>query len=152
MIVHPTATRRAPRLRAAHKKAMQKIKAIAAAPAARALLRPPSHPAALSLARPFAARTLASAAAGPSDDGKLTPEQEHKKRIDMMFAEKTLREVEAAGAERRPEGVSHVLESDERQTAAASAHSADRGEVGGPRGAEPTRFGDWERGGRASDF
>ena len=132
---------------------MQKIRpAIAATSAARALLRPPSHPAALSLARPFAARTLASAAAGPSDDGKLTPEQEHKKRIDMMFAEKTLREVEAAGAERRPEGVSHVLESDESQTAAASAHSADRGEVGGPRGAEPTRFGDWERGGRASDF
>ena len=128
------------------------MQAIAAASAARTLLRPPSHPAALSLARPFAARTLASAAAGPSDDGKLTPEQEHKKRIDMMFAEKTLREVEAAGAERRPEGVSHVLESDERQTAAASAHSADRGEVGGPRGAEPTRFGDWERGGRASDF
>ena len=127
------------------------MQAIAAASAVRTLLRPPSHPAALSLARPFAARTLASAA-GPSDDGKLTPEQEHKKRIDMMFAEKTLREVEAAGAERRPEGVSHVLESDESQTAAASAHSADRGEVGGPRGAEPTRFGDWERGGRASDF
>ncbi|KCV68638.1 hypothetical protein H696_04929 [Fonticula alba] len=26
------------------------------------------------------------------------------------------------------------------------------GEVGGPKGAEPTRFGDWERGGRAVDF
>ena len=64
----------------------------ATASAARALLRPHSHPVALSLARPFAARTFASAAAGPSDDGKLTPEQEHKKRIDMMFAEKTLRE------------------------------------------------------------
>jgi hypothetical protein len=25
-------------------------------------------------------------------------------------------------------------------------------EVGGPRGAEPTRYGDWERGGRAVDF
>ena len=128
------------------------MQAIAAASAARALLRPPSHPAALSLARPLRRRAILRARRGPSDDGKLTPEQEHKKRIDMMFAEKTLREVEAAGAERRPEGVSHVLESDERQTAAASAHSADRGEVGGPRGAEPTRFGDWERGGRASDF
>ena len=58
-------------------------------PPARRSGRP--HPAALSLARPFAARTLASAAAGPSDDGKLTPEQEHKKRIDMMFAEKRAR-------------------------------------------------------------
>ncbi len=25
-------------------------------------------------------------------------------------------------------------------------------ELGGPRGEEPTRFGDWERGGRAVDF
>ncbi|KAL2636253.1 hypothetical protein R1flu_007732 [Riccia fluitans] len=26
------------------------------------------------------------------------------------------------------------------------------GEVGGPRGPEPTRYGDWEKGGRCSDF
>ncbi|OAY70987.1 Succinate dehydrogenase assembly factor 4, mitochondrial [Ananas comosus] len=26
------------------------------------------------------------------------------------------------------------------------------GEVGGPKGPEPTRYGDWERGGRCSDF
>lgn len=26
------------------------------------------------------------------------------------------------------------------------------GEVGGPQGPEPTRFGDWEIGGRCSDF
>ena len=26
------------------------------------------------------------------------------------------------------------------------------GEWNGPRGPEPTRFGDWERGGRCSDF
>lgn len=26
------------------------------------------------------------------------------------------------------------------------------GERGGPRGPEPTRFGDWEKGGRVSDF
>lgn len=26
------------------------------------------------------------------------------------------------------------------------------GEVNGPRGPEPTRFGDWEKGGRCSDF
>jgi hypothetical protein len=25
-------------------------------------------------------------------------------------------------------------------------------EIGGPAGAEPTRFGDWERNGRCSDF
>ncbi len=26
------------------------------------------------------------------------------------------------------------------------------GEVGGPKGPEPTRYGDWEKGGRVSDF
>ena len=26
------------------------------------------------------------------------------------------------------------------------------GEVDGPKGPEPTRFGDWEKGGRCSDF
>lgn len=26
------------------------------------------------------------------------------------------------------------------------------GEIGGPRGPEPTRYGDWEVGGRCSDF
>jgi len=122
----------------------------------RRIRRPRAAPAALAPRRALAGAAYCGAHlcehGGPVGRRKLTPEQEHKKRIDMMFAEKTLREVEAAGAERRPEGVSHVLESDERQTAAASAHSADRGEVGGPRGAEPTRFGDWERGGRASDF
>lgn len=28
----------------------------------------------------------------------------------------------------------------------------DTGEIGGPRGPEPTRYGDWERKGRVSDF
>ena len=26
------------------------------------------------------------------------------------------------------------------------------GEIGGPKGPEPTRYGDWERGGRCTDF
>jgi hypothetical protein len=26
------------------------------------------------------------------------------------------------------------------------------GEIGGPKGLEPTRYGDWERNGRVSDF
>lgn len=29
---------------------------------------------------------------------------------------------------------------------------ADKDEVGGPKGAEPTRFGDWEKKGRCVDF
>ena len=29
---------------------------------------------------------------------------------------------------------------------------AGSGEIGGPRGPEPTRYGDWEVGGRCTDF
>ena len=35
---------------------------------------------------------------------------------------------------------------------AAKAKEIDTGEQGGPEGPEPTRYGDWEVGGRASDF
>lgn len=30
--------------------------------------------------------------------------------------------------------------------------SKDKREIGGPRGPEPTRYGDWEKGGRCFDF
>ncbi|MCY4393849.1 MAG: DUF1674 domain-containing protein [Rhodospirillaceae bacterium] len=30
--------------------------------------------------------------------------------------------------------------------------SAGSGEIGGPKGPEPTRYGDWEVGGRCTDF
>ena len=35
---------------------------------------------------------------------------------------------------------------------AAKAQEPETGEQGGPEGPEPTRYGDWEVGGRASDF
>jgi hypothetical protein len=36
--------------------------------------------------------------------------------------------------------------------AAAGRPPAQKDEVGGPTGPEPTRYGDWERGGRCTDF
>jgi hypothetical protein len=44
-----------------------------------------------------------------------------------------------------------LAEAAERR-AAADAQAAREAELGGPRGLEPTRFGDWERKGIAVDF
>jgi hypothetical protein len=38
------------------------------------------------------------------------------------------------------------------EKAAAQPAAAPPEEIGGPKGPEPTRFGDWERKGRCSDF
>lgn len=41
---------------------------------------------------------------------------------------------------------------DKRQLPPAAAPATPRREFGGPKGPEPTRYGDWERNGRCSDF
>jgi hypothetical protein len=43
-------------------------------------------------------------------------------------------------------------EADARRKAAEAARTAAPVEIDGPKGAEPTRYGDWERKGIASDF
>ncbi|MEQ1818535.1 MAG: succinate dehydrogenase assembly factor 4 [Terricaulis sp.] len=48
-----------------------------------------------------------------------------------------------------PEAQRALAEADERRAAAAEEKAK---EVGGPSGPEPTRYGDWERKGIASDF
>ena len=45
-----------------------------------------------------------------------------------------------------------LAEAEERRAAAARAAQARPPEVEGPKGLEPTRYGDWERKGIASDF
>jgi len=50
-----------------------------------------------------------------------------------------------------PEARRALAEAAERRAAAAAAEPG-AGERGGPAGAEPTRFGDWERKGIAVDF
>ncbi|MBX3428137.1 MAG: DUF1674 domain-containing protein [Hyphomonadaceae bacterium] len=49
-----------------------------------------------------------------------------------------------------PEAQRALAEAQERRAAAAAPQ--DVKEVGGPSGPEPTRYGDWERKGIASDF
>ncbi len=45
-----------------------------------------------------------------------------------------------------------LAEAEARRNAAAVKAKAQPRELGGPKGEEPTRYGDWERGGRAVDF
>ncbi|KAF8413320.1 hypothetical protein HHK36_001298 [Tetracentron sinense] len=45
-----------------------------------------------------------------------------------------------------------VNEEGEEEDDEDSDVNKETGEIGGPRGPEPTRYGDWERGGRCSDF
>jgi len=49
---------------------------------------------------------------------------------------------------------SHVVErmSHESRVMVPRASGEHRREIGGPKGPEPTRFGDWERAGRCIDF
>jgi hypothetical protein len=54
-------------------------------------------------------------------------------------------------------GTSPVIESEvvkerQRSTGSDKAPPEKLREVGGPKGLEPTRFGDWERAGRCIDF
>jgi len=45
-----------------------------------------------------------------------------------------------------------LAEAEARRKAAAAAATPQQKEVQGPKGPEPTRYGDWERKGIASDF
>ena len=57
----------------------------------------------------------------------------------------------APGKELTPAARRALEEAEARRQAEATAQAAE-GEQGGPRGPEPTRFGDWERKGIAVDF
>jgi len=50
-----------------------------------------------------------------------------------------------------PEAVRALAEAKERRRK-AGMQSCNNGEIGGPKGLEPTRYGDWERKGKTSDF
>jgi hypothetical protein len=51
-----------------------------------------------------------------------------------------------------PEAQRALAEAEERRRVAAQAAAARPKEVGGRNGPDPIRYGDWEKGGIASDF
>ncbi|OVA01964.1 Protein of unknown function DUF1674 [Macleaya cordata] len=63
------------------------------------------------------------------------------------FAEEE--EKEEISAEKNPVDGNEEEEEDEDEDDGVNRQT---GEIGGPKGPEPTRYGDWERNGRCSDF
>jgi hypothetical protein len=58
---------------------------------------------------------------------------------------------ENASKKNLPPAAQRALAEAEERRRAAKAQNRPK-ELGGPKGEEPTRYGDWERGGRAVDF
>lgn len=54
--------------------------------------------------------------------------------------------------EREPDRAIEDLAGDMTRPRGAENRTKKPREIGGPKGAEPTRFGDWERAGRCIDF
>ena len=51
-----------------------------------------------------------------------------------------------------PEAQRALAEAEARRKASETAKSEKPAEIGGPKGPEPTRYGDWEKKGIVSDF
>merc|ERR1712012_183227 len=66
--------------------------------------------------------------------------------------DKILREKTPIGKLEELEGASHPFQEKEPLKPFPGGVNPKTGEVGGPKGPEPTRFGDWERKGRVTDF
>ena len=78
-------------------------------------------------------------------DDLLAPLREQVEREMAGLTAKTPQQVALENAADAAEAEGDDEEED-------AAKNAATGEWNGPRGPEPTRFGDWERGGRCSDF
>ena len=57
----------------------------------------------------------------------------------------------AAPGKKLSPSAKRALQEAEARRRTEPAEAAEK-EIGGPKGEEPTRYGDWERGGRAVDF
>lgn len=67
-------------------------------------------------------------------------------------ARENSKENELADRKNLPPAAQRALKEAEERRAAQKKQAAHTEELGGPKGAEPTRYGDWERNGRAVDF
>ena len=84
------------------------------------------------------------------------PFQSRLDRLDMAKNERQSERPTAAGNPRKkrlsPEARRALAEAEERRKAADAETSARPKEIGGRKGPDPIRYGDWEKKGIASDF
>lgn len=69
-----------------------------------------------------------------------------------MVKKENLTESEVNGIDSRRKADMVAEEAGRRARARAAARGEETEEAGGPEGLEPTRYGDWEKAGRCSDF
>ena len=96
------------------------------------------------------------------DDKDHHHDHEHGHKAETKKGnEETTGAKKAAKKDRTPRGRFDEEEFDQAMSTFQEAEPLERfpnninpktGEMGGPRGPEPTRYGDWERKGRATDF
>ncbi|XP_046487591.1 succinate dehydrogenase assembly factor 4, mitochondrial-like isoform X1 [Neodiprion pinetum] len=84
-----------------------------------------------------------------SSTGKTGSDEES---LRMQEFKKKLRERTPIGKLEDLEAGKHPYQEKEPLEPHPNNTNPTTGEVGGPRGPEPTRYGDWERKGRVSDF
>ncbi|XP_010049226.2 succinate dehydrogenase assembly factor 4, mitochondrial [Eucalyptus grandis] len=108
-----------------------------------ALARAVPEPPARSVAGSAAARLFGSSTEQPPRGGGNNPSGRGQPRED---AAKGIRQQQE---EEEPRGEGEEEEEEEDDDGYMNRKT---GEIGGPRGPEPTRYGDWERNGRCSDF
>ena len=78
-----------------------------------------------------------------------------RRKVFVMSDDPSLPSADIPGAARKPltpAAQRALAEAEERRKAAAANATPAQKEHGGPKGPEPTRYGDWERKGIASDF
>jgi len=82
------------------------------------------------------------------DQGCSGPKLTKEERLAKTQREKT----PAGKLESEEGGVKHPYQEKEPLEPHPGGVNPTTGEIGGPRGPEPTRYGDWERKGRVTDF
>jgi hypothetical protein len=95
---------------------------------------------------------LRKVAKAPVDDAKALRAALEKAQHDAVVSENVVSNGQAAGIDARRKA---ELVAEDAGSAARAANRDDDGksvEIGGPKGLEPTRYGDWEKAGRCIDF